>query len=435
VTTQLRRAAVSVLVAVVAAGLAACGGMAMTSTTVPRGTAAARPAASQLSSGAIYGRIAPSVVDVTSWLRYDGETAEGTGFVINAREALVLTNNHVIRDATEVTVTLTSSGRRYPARIVGTDVPADIALLQLRGPGAGLVTAPVGHSGAIAPGARVVAIGNKAGAGGAPAAAPGIISGTGQTIEANDSGSGFTETLYNMLRTSARIAPGDSGGPLASAAGQVIGVDTAAGSGTGDRSGYAIPIDYALAAARLIVTGRPAPGVTTGTHGFLGVVIARHGQHSSRAPSGGSAGTARGTPSCVQTSAAAAAPRPGSRTTAPAPRRGALVTGVLCGTGAAAAGLAAGDVITGANGQRVPSAGALTAIMSTCRPGTAVTVTWISAAGQQRTRQVRLDVAPAVLPPRGPAERPAPSRQKAGLRRGYARMGSRRSGNTQVDSA
>jgi S1-C subfamily serine protease len=75
------------------------------------------------------------------------------------------------------------------------------------------------------------------------------------------------------------------------------------------------------------------------------------------------------------------------------------VAGVLCGTGAAAAGLAAGDVITSANGQHVSSADALTAIMSTCRPGTAVAVTWISAAGQQRTRQVRLDAAPAVLPP------------------------------------
>jgi S1-C subfamily serine protease len=380
------------------AGLVACGVMAMTGTTAPRATTAAKAAASELSGSAIYRRVAPSVVDVTSLLRYDGETAEGTGFVINAAQALVLTNNHVIRDATEVTVALTPSGRRYPAMIVGTDVAADIALLQLQGPGARLVSAPIGDSSAITPGARVLAIGNQAGAGGAPAAVPGAISGLGQTIEANDAGSGFTETLHNMLRTSARIAPGDSGGPLASAAGQVIGMDTAAGSGTGDRSGYAIPIDYALAAARLIATGRPAPGVTTGTHGFLGVVISRHGQHSSRTPAGGAAGTAPGPQSCVQTSAAAT-PLPGSRLVPPSSRRGALVAGVLCGTGAAAAGLAAGDVITSANGQRVSSADALTAIMSACRPGTAVTVTWISAAGQQRTRQVRLDVAPAALPP------------------------------------
>jgi S1-C subfamily serine protease len=70
---------------------------------------------------------------------------------------------------------------------------------------------------------------------------------------------------------------------------------------------------------------------------------------------------------------------------------------VLCGTGAAAAGLAAGDVITSANGRRITSADALTAIMSGCRPGTLVTVTWISPGGQWHAGQVRLDVAPAVL--------------------------------------
>src|SRR6202020_3325451 len=100
----------------------------------------------------------------------------------------------------------------------------------------------------------VVAIGNRAGAGGPPVLAAGVISATGRTIQAADGASGFTETLHNMLQTTAKIEPGDSGGPLADSAGSVIGVDTAAGTG-GTATGYAIPIDTAIAAERLISAG------------------------------------------------------------------------------------------------------------------------------------------------------------------------------------
>ncbi len=408
------------------AAVSSCGVLAMTGDPAPpRPGTVAKSTGRALSGRAIYARLAPTVVDVSSSLRYDAETADGTGFVINAATALILTNNHVIRDATEVTVTLTSTGRQYPARIVGTDVPADVALLQLQGAAGpngpvipGLVVAPVGDSEAITVGAPVLAIGNQAGAGGAPAVTTGVISGLGQTIQANDAGSRFTETLHNMLQTSARIAPGDSGGPLADRAGQVIGMNTAAGSGAADRSGYAIPIDDALIAARLIAAGQPAPGVTIGTHGFLGVVLARQGgghpgsahpgsahpgsAHSSSAHSSGAhpsatpprapTGKSSAPSACAPTIAAAAASVP-----APSSRPGALVAGVLCGTGAATAGLAAGDVITNANGHRITSPGALTALMRAGQPGTLVTVTWITASGHPRSRQVRLDTAPAVL--------------------------------------
>src|SRR6202041_772988 len=92
-------------------------------------------------------------------------------------------------------------------------------------PLAGTVSAPVGNSGTLAVGATVVAIGNRAGAGGAPARAAGVISGAGGTTQAADGSSGFTETLHGMLQTTARIQPGDSGGPLANTAGDVIGLD------------------------------------------------------------------------------------------------------------------------------------------------------------------------------------------------------------------
>jgi S1-C subfamily serine protease len=207
-----------------------------------RSAVMARP----LSDRAIYARVEPSVVDVTATLRSGDETASGTGFVIDSRAALVLTNNHVIRDAASVTITIPATGRTYRARIVGADPAADIAVLQIS-PVPGLAAARLGDSATVAVGATVVAIGNRAGAGGSPASAPGVISDTGATIQASDSASGFTETLSGLIATTAQIVPGDSGGPLADSAGTVIGVDTAAGTGSA-AAGYAIPINAAMAA-------------------------------------------------------------------------------------------------------------------------------------------------------------------------------------------
>ncbi len=367
---------------------AAIGGTSQTRAGVA-GQAAIRP-----SDKAVYKRIAPSVVDVTSTLRYDGETASGTGFVIDARRGLVLTNNHVIRHATAVAVTLPATGRSYPARILGTDVAADIAVLQVIGV-TGLPAAPIGDSARLTPGMPVLAIGNQAGAGGSPAIAPGVLSATGRTILADDGSSGFTETLHGMLQVTARIQPGDSGGPLADTAGRVIGVDTAARTGAAE-AGYAIPIDTALSSARLIAAGRPGPGIVLGIGGFLGVVVPSTTassprvqaaeEHGLKTITAGSAASA-----CLRTMAAAGMPS----VIAPAPS-GALVDGVLCGTAAAAAGIAPGDVITAADGRPVTSPDALTAIMSGFQPGTVVTVTWVAAAGAARSAVVQLDVAPAV---------------------------------------
>ena len=125
-----------------------------------------------LGNQVVYQRVEPSVVDVTSTLRYAAETASGTGFIIDGRAGLVLTNNHVIRDATTVTARVTATGRTYRARIVGVDVGADIAVLQLQG-AAGLTAAPIGDSATVTPGAPVLAIGNQAGHGGYGSARPG----------------------------------------------------------------------------------------------------------------------------------------------------------------------------------------------------------------------------------------------------------------------
>src|SRR5258708_15903632 len=159
------------VVAAMSVALGASGVLLMAQSRQPSQAATAR---TTLHVQAIYDKVEPSVVDVTSTLRYDGETAEGTGVIISAAGALVLTNNHVIRDATKVAVRLTTSGRQYPARVVGADVTADVALLQLQG-ATRLTGATMGNSSAITAGTPVLAFGNRAGPRGEPADAPAVL--------------------------------------------------------------------------------------------------------------------------------------------------------------------------------------------------------------------------------------------------------------------
>jgi len=403
-----RRTPIALFLAVLGVAVA-LGGVALLRSTAPSnstpqagsgtttGTAAAKAAGSDraLSDRAVYALVSPSVVDITATLGYDDETASGTGFFVDPKDGIVLTNNHVIRDATSVTVSIPRTEQTYQAQIMGADTSADIAVLRITPP-PGASPAPIGDSAAVAVGSTVVAIGNRAGAGGAPVLAPGVISGTGRTIQAADGASGFSETLHNMLQTTAKIQPGDSGGPLADSAGVVIGVDTAAGTG-GAEAGYAIPINTAMSAERQIISGRPAPGIVLGVGGFLGVIVPSTTAPSPRAQAAQerSLGTdpvgSRSQVGCLPTEAGAGVPA----SVAPVDS-GALVDGVLCGTAADAAGLTAGDVIIMADGRAVSSPDALTAIIDACRPGSVVAITWVSPADATRTSRVRLDAAPAV---------------------------------------
>ena len=227
--------------------------------------------AATLNDEAVYQAVEPGVVDVTANLRYLQETAKGTGFVIDAAAGLILTNNHVIDGATSVTVTPVTSGRSYPARILGYDRADDVALLQVRG-APRLRAVRIGSSARARVGTPVLAIGNEGGQGGSPTVAPGVISSLDRTIVATDQSSGLTETLHGMMQTSADIRPGDSGGPLAGADGRVIGIDTAAGGST-VYSGYAIPIDQAMPIARQIAAGRQGTRIQIGLPAFLGVLL------------------------------------------------------------------------------------------------------------------------------------------------------------------
>ncbi|HEX6451348.1 MAG TPA: trypsin-like peptidase domain-containing protein [Trebonia sp.] len=374
----------------------------------------------------VYDRLAPSVIDITAVLRYEDETAKGTGFVFDGPQGLVLTNNHVVKDATSITATQATTGKTYHVRVVGTDSAADIAVLQLDGPPR-LTAAPIGDSGHVQLGDQVLAIGNQAGEGGPPTIAPGIINSLDRTVEASEGRAGFTETLHGMLQTSAQIEPGDSGGPLANAAGQVVGVDTAASTGAG-AAGFAIPINTALAVARQITAGQPGPGISFGTGTFLGVLVvvagARPGPQAQPQPSltdsaastapallsTGANGPVRaiaalertdGMPGrgagpvasdegpCLDTESQAVMPD----RVAPI-RSGALVEGVLCDTPAATSGLAPGDIIVRAAGRTVPSPSVLDSIVDGCEPGTELLVTWVDLGGSTRDTLVRVASAP-----------------------------------------
>jgi S1-C subfamily serine protease len=361
-----------------------------------------------LNDSAVYNKVEPGVVDVAANLQYLDETAEGTGIVINAAKGLVLTNNHVIDDATSVTVTPVASGRTYQATIVGYDLADDVALLKIRG-ATGLKAVATGDSDALAIGSQVLALGNEAGQGGPPTVARGVISSTGRSIVASDQSSGLTETLHGMLQTSADIRPGDSGGPLANAAGQVVGVDTAAGSGGPGMSfaGYAIPINTALAVADRIASGRKGPGIHLGVPAFLGVLLPDsprtnpEQQASSEAPahSGAAAegagqlsNAANSAHGCITGDANSGTAVPAA--IAPA-GSGALVNGVVCGTAAAEAGLVAGDVITSFDGHTVTSARVLSSVLGTDRPGTRAAMTWVAIDGGSHSATVTLGTGPA----------------------------------------
>ena len=359
-------------------------------TRLPADAAAqARPEA--MNDETVYNEVEPGIVDVNANLQYLEETAEGTGIVINAAAGLVLTNNHVIDGATSVTVTPVASGRSYQAKILGYDRSDDVALLQLPG-AAGLKAVPIGDSSRVMTGTSVLAIGNEAGQRGSPTVAPGVINGLNRTIEATDQSAGINEILHGMLQTNADIRPGDSGGPLANAAGQVIGIDTAAG-GNAVYSGYAIPIDQALSIARRIAAGHGSSAIHIGLPAFFGVLLPdskstdprqQASQERQQAGSVVSRSTGCGTGDI------AAAPD----SIAPA-RTGALVDEVLCGTAAASAGLFAGDVITSIGGRPVTAPGSVTSILGRYRPGSMIWLDWISPDGSSHSALVTLSAGPA----------------------------------------
>jgi S1-C subfamily serine protease len=385
-------------------------------TALPGSSAVPSPAASPAAGGGtgnaeqqVVNKVEPGLVVVNTTMQYNGEAGAGTGMVINPA-GLVLTNNHVIGDATKITATVAATGKTYPATVIGYDKTADIALIQLQG-AAGLHTVPIGNSGAVKDGDPVVALGNAEGQGTIIPAA-GQVTGTGKSITAADQGgTAATETLHGMIATSAGIVPGDSGGPLSTTAGQVIGMDTAGDSVSLTQqqaaTGFAIPIDTALSVARQIAAGHASSTVTIGYPPFIGIFTAGGSQTSPLAQAQAQAqqngfgdgfggfggfngfGAPAATPSCYTSNTDLTVP------SAVAPvAAGALVDGTVCGSPAAAAELTGGSVITAVNGTAVTSPDDLTGILAGFRPGTTISVTWTSPSGKQATSSLHLTAGP-----------------------------------------
>jgi S1-C subfamily serine protease len=356
---------------------------------------------------AVVNKVAPGLVIINTTLQYNSEQAAATGMVINP-DGLVLTNNHVIEDSTSITAQ-TANGHQYRAKVLGYDVTGDIALIQLEG-ASGLKTVPLGDSASVKTGDSVVAMGN---AEGQDAIVPvtGQVTALNQTITAGDQGGSITqETLHNMIQTNANIVSGDSGGPLANSAGQVIGMDTAGNDGgfavQQSSAGYAIPIDNALAVARQIAQGQASSTVSIGYPPFMGIYIGHGSSSDPQAQAeqqngsfggngaggngfGGNGFGGNGNQGCDTS----------NRNLAPVDNianvnSGTLIVGTICGSPAAAVGMTAGSVITAVNGQAIGSPDSLTGVVSKFRPGDTISVTWVSPSGQHTTSTIKLTAGP-----------------------------------------
>jgi len=351
-----------------------------------------------LNQAAVERKVVPGLVDITSTLTYASETAEGTGMILSP-SGLVLTNNHVIDGATDVKVSLADdTSQTYTARVVGDDSVDDIALLQLTR-ASNLATVSFGNSSQVRVGTPVLALGDAEGRDHVTPA-QGDISGLDRSIQASDEGSNTIENLNHMLQTNAQIQQGDSGGALANNAGQVIGMITAASTGSGGQPGgtmgFAIPINTALAIAGQIANHRPSSGVYIGLPGFLGVEVAQSNsmnprqQAAAERQSDNNQGGPLGGPACV---ADGQEPRVPDRI-APIDT-GALILGVLCGTAAQSKGLAPGDVIISVDGRAVTTPNSLTTITAGYHPGDVVSVGWEAANGSRHTTRIVLGEGPA----------------------------------------
>jgi S1-C subfamily serine protease len=347
-------------------------------------TAASKTA---LSASEIASRVDPALVDVVSTLGYQGATAAGTGIVLSS-DGEVLTNNHVIDGATSIKVTDIGNGKTYTAKVVGYNASHDVAVIQLQG-ASGLTTANLGDSSTVQTGDNVTALGNALGKGGTPSVASGTVTALNQSITASDEGSSFSEQLTGLIETNAPIQPGDSGGSLVNAYGQVIGMDTAASSNSQlqDQSStatqaYAIPINEAVSIAKQIESGTTTADVHIGATAFLGLELGSSSSGSGSSDGSGGFGGFGGFGGSSDPS--------GQGSTS-----GLNVAGTVSGSPAANAGIAAGDTITAIAGQSVSSAQDVAHALVKHHPGDSISVSWVDQSGQSHTANLTLTSGPA----------------------------------------
>ncbi|MDR8414207.1 trypsin-like peptidase domain-containing protein [Nonomuraea sp. 3-1Str] len=335
-------------------GASASGATATSTAGSPAGTATApaRPPASppvvptspqslETAYEQVIKEVLPSIVQITT------KVGLGSGIVYDSA-GHILTNAHVVGEATQMQVTLATGGAGRSARLVRSFPAGDLAVIKVDDP-RGLRPARFGDSARLRVGQLVLAMGNPLGLSGS--VTDGIVSALGRTVsEPQDPGSPGA-TIANAIQTSASINPGNSGGALVDLSGQVIGIPTLAatdpnlGGGAAPGIGFAIPSNTATDIAAQIVRD----GKVTNTHrAALGIrgstVVGDNGQTT-----------------------------------------GVGVVGVEPGSGAEKAGIRPGDVIVSVNGTETPTMSALSEILTTLKPGDQVKVGLIRADGTRTT--------------------------------------------------
>ena len=309
------------------------------------------------------------IVDIATFAHVIGQPTDklvpvgaGTGMVLTS-SGEVLTNNHVVQGAWQIQAQV-PGGDTYTATVVGVDPSHDVALLQLSD-ASGLTTITPGDASTVTIGEEVAGIGNALGRGGEPAVATGSVTALDRSITASDP-NGSSEQLTGMIQTDANILPGDSGGALVNADGQVVGMITAGNDRTtstgGPTVGFAVPIDTALAVVDQIHSGSGTDAVLLGERGYLGVAV-RPLDQTSAARLGVSSGV--------------------------------LVVGLDTNSPAGGAGMTTPAVIRAIDGQPVPSTDALGPLLHSHVPGDSVTVDWVDASGAH-SASVALIAGPAV---------------------------------------
>ena len=177
--------------------------------------------------------------------------AAGTGIIIS-KDGYILTNNHVVEDATSIRVVLSDGTYYDDVKYIGSDPLNDIAYLKVDGVD-NLSPAEIGNSSTTRVGQSVIAIGNALGQY-QNSVSTGIISGKGRPVDAGDENGQSVETLTDLLQTDAAINPGNSGGPLLNSSGQVIGVNVAVAS-QAQGIGFAIPINATKGTMKTVLSG------------------------------------------------------------------------------------------------------------------------------------------------------------------------------------
>ena len=298
-------------------------------------------------------KVLPSTVSVLA--SSNSSSGEGSGVILTA-DGMILTNYHVVAGATDLEVRF-NDGTTASATMVGNTATDDLAVIKAEGV-SGLSPAVLGSSADLQVGQPVVAIGSPLGL--SSTVTSGIVSALNRPVRTSSaeetSGRQSQDTVINAVQTDAAINPGNSGGALVDMTGAVIGINSAIaslsaavdGSQPGSIGvGFAIPVDQAKRIAQEIIdTGKA-------THAVLGASVSDATDGSSRIPTG------------------------------------ARLANVTAGSGAEAAGLQAGDVITKFGSQNIESADALIAAVRSATPNGTTDVTYVRD-GQSETVAVTL---------------------------------------------